>query len=1345
MTDIAATVVIGAQDEAVSKWLLGSNITAMDSGQGFLLDDDYLPCDTFDSWMLARAKEVAPTLLAYPNFYDTAWTAISDALTPAKFRELCGLLGSDALLTLRTWGVNWDCADLSAHAAEAVAWVAAAAAQGWSIKGWQVGCEDYYGNDFLNLPPFTCQVDATADTVTFVNHGFGDGDTLSFTTSYGGLAAGVTYYVRDRTDDTFKVALTADGAAVDITATGAMAYTTTLTKINRVHWYRQVLSAFVPALKAAGASPILAEVWTDRWGHKYSGAIGTWNGHLFANFNDMVVEEFGGDIDGIDAHFYPCNDGNYPLRMSMYWTRNICQAFTVPETATYTIKVQAYTLSDTAKLRVQIGASATPDVDGILTLDAATDTAEFVPTVYTTPAAGYTPAFHEYSFEATLTAGTHYIDVSRYSPTAEEGTLVLGTVLMREAGTADPWLPVWFTHRDGWRWVFAKNTSYEDELTWLETYGKPIWSTQASSNWNSTYRQDAIQFRVGAALVCAQQIGMFARHGVKARLQWDLGAKTNYANKNWDMIDYYTHANPEQTWGGEVRAEVDPRGQMMQFLHETGFAAGGYCHVTTVTADQDAFWSYPESNESWSYIHYNLVDATAVKDGATWKVLLINLDNTRNAVVDVSGFDALNYDGTLRVLAASLPRLPEMLDGQTPTLFDAITFDSVVTTAFAVTGGSASVTLPPASVAVLTLAPIMVEVAVDLGVYASLSHTSQAVTAGGGTSILPALRVCAPHCMEMPMPGSRLNDTASEREGLVGAWLLNDTGVWMQDARGQTHGTFNSPEYVENMWHGGVTPWFDRALYTDQWVLLDATPLVGTNRTMSVSAWIWLTAYPLSGNTVYIMAQRNDTYNRWSFAVNSSGQVYASHWCATTTAAITSGMALNLWTPYHVVMVYDDSTKTHKLYINGKEDTPSSSTTGVGAIQSNATQQVTIGNRYSSASPYKNFDGAIWNVAMWNRVLRADEVQHLFLDPYCLYAGPGRDLYGTGTGSVYDVRVAQVMVPAVTAGRFFGAKRSATTPLVVTATAVRNQVVERAAAAAMSLVASVTGNRYMEKAAAVTLAVTASAGRVYKRVFGAALGVAVTAGVTAHKFISQAATATLAVTAGMGDSSVSDAAAAANMAVSMVVEKVMKLTHAASQQLTVYARAVAARRYNRTAGTTLTVMAQVVEGGGIWLPVTLTSSTNFTLDVTGKTDADVTVQYADAAGVVRTKAMTPSFWREVGGGRYELYFQPGELTTKLFTYWVSGAGLLTYYGCEEIKRTVTLPKVYHYTVTDSLGVPVTGVAVWVSTDADGEHVISGPQFSDASGNTTWTLFAGSYYFWCEKVGYTFNSPDLEVV
>ena len=66
---------------------------------------------------------------------------------------------------------------------------------------------------------------AGTDVFTVLAHGYADGDTIVFIngTCPTGLTEGTVYYVRDATTDTFKVAATAGGSAIDVSGTPAAA------------------------------------------------------------------------------------------------------------------------------------------------------------------------------------------------------------------------------------------------------------------------------------------------------------------------------------------------------------------------------------------------------------------------------------------------------------------------------------------------------------------------------------------------------------------------------------------------------------------------------------------------------------------------------------------------------------------------------------------------------------------------------------------------------------------------------------------------------------------------------------------------------------------------------------------------------------------------------------------------------------------------------------------------------------------------------------------------------------------------------------------------------------------
>jgi len=68
-----------------------------------------------------------------------------------------------------------------------------------------------------------------------------------------------------------------------------------------------------------------------------------------------------------------------------------------------------------------------------------------------------------------------------------------------------------------------------------------------------------------------------------------------------------------------------------------------------------------------------------------------------------------------------------------------------------------------------------------------------------------------------------------------------------------------------------------------------------------------------------------------------------------------------------------------------------------------------------------------------------------------------------------------------------------------------------------------------------------------------------------------------------------------------------------------------------------------------------------------------------------------------------------------------------------------------YTLTNQLdSTPIADADVWVSTDSVGTNVVASGR-TDAFGNVTFYLDAGTYYLWRQKTGWNFANPDIETV
>jgi hypothetical protein len=72
-------------------------------------------------------------------------------------------------------------------------------------------------------------------------------------------------------------------------------------------------------------------------------------------------------------------------------------------------------------------------------------------------------------------------------------------------------------------------------------------------------------------------------------------------------------------------------------------------------------------------------------------------------------------------------------------------------------------------------------------------------------------------------------------------------------------------------------------------------------------------------------------------------------------------------------------------------------------------------------------------------------------------------------------------------------------------------------------------------------------------------------------------------------------------------------------------------------------------------------------------------------------------------------------------------------GAGAISYTVTVTRPDNTT-------PIEGCAVWVSTNSAGSNIIAGTSYTNASGNVTFMLDAGTYYLWRQVSGWNFTNP-----
>jgi hypothetical protein len=68
-----------------------------------------------------------------------------------------------------------------------------------------------------------------------------------------------------------------------------------------------------------------------------------------------------------------------------------------------------------------------------------------------------------------------------------------------------------------------------------------------------------------------------------------------------------------------------------------------------------------------------------------------------------------------------------------------------------------------------------------------------------------------------------------------------------------------------------------------------------------------------------------------------------------------------------------------------------------------------------------------------------------------------------------------------------------------------------------------------------------------------------------------------------------------------------------------------------------------------------------------------------------------------------------------------------------------------WTQKDDGDQPMDNVQVWITTDEAGANVVAGTKLTNASGEVTFMLDAGTYYVWRERGGYNFTNPQTWIV
>ena len=212
--------------------------------------------------------------------------------------------------------------------------------------------------------------------------------------------------------------------------------------------------------------------------------------------------------------------------------------------------------------------------------------------------------------------------------------------------------------------------------------------------------------------------------------------------------------------------------------------------------------------------------------------------------------------------------------------------------------------------------------------------------------------------------GSTLND------GLWGFWPMYERGgLTARDISGNGHDANLDPGAAST-----AVSWISTVSCLDLDAGVASTAPVGSfadingtqfGGSISVTAFIRVASYPTTQN--YSKSQIVFKMNSTQFFVDPNG--YLKTWVnGGSTNSSTGQLALEQW--HYVAMTFDHAADVENIYINGVLD---STHTQTGSVNVNG--RVAIG---AATDGYYHFEGYIDQVRLYNRVLTADEIVHLW-------------------------------------------------------------------------------------------------------------------------------------------------------------------------------------------------------------------------------------------------------------------------------------------------------------------------------------------------------------------------------
>ena len=241
--------------------------------------------------------------------------------------------------------------------------------------------------------------------------------------------------------------------------------------------------------------------------------------------------------------------------------------------------------------------------------------------------------------------------------------------------------------------------------------------------------------------------------------------------------------------------------------------------------------------------------------------------------------------------------------------------------------------------------------------------------------------------LQKPPLGVQINRAHPLARGLVGCWLFNEGGGdKVYDLSGyNNHGTLNGmafPATTTSGWNpgrDGIGLAFDG---TDDYIDCGNDASLNITDAITIEVWVLIAGWNRWMRIVDYFT--NDSEQGWFLSrenINNKIEFRLQNIVASS-SLVTGTLNIGQW--YNIVGVYDKADSIAKIYVDGLEvnsKTPSGTLTYAGV------DNLGIGARLQGEGtpPFEYFNGQIDEVRIYNRALSADEIQQLYIEPYCIF------------------------------------------------------------------------------------------------------------------------------------------------------------------------------------------------------------------------------------------------------------------------------------------------------------------------------------------------------------------------